>query len=94
MILKKPLSTEKSFNAQGKGIWSFLVLKDASKSQIKEAVEQLFGEKVATVNTSARRKKIRSVQGGREHTRRTWLKTARVTLSDKKAKLDLTKVKK
>lgn len=93
-IIQKSLSSEKSFNNQDKGVYTFLVPVKTSKSQIKTAVESLFGEKIASVNTCIRPAKIRNLQGSRFHSRRQSLKVARVTLQDKKKKLDLTKVKK
>ncbi len=51
-IIKKPVLTEKSMNAMAEKKYTFLVHPDATKSQIKEAVEKMFeGTKVATVNT-------------------------------------------
>ena len=51
-IIKKPVLTEKSMNAMAEKKYTFLVHPDATKSQIKEAVEKMFeGTKVANVNT-------------------------------------------
>ena len=51
-IILKPVLTEKSMNAMGEKKYTFLVHPDATKSQIKEAVEKMFeGTKVANVNT-------------------------------------------
>ena len=51
-IIKKPLLTEKSMNAMAEKKYTFLVHPDATKSQIKDAVEKMFeGTKVANVNT-------------------------------------------
>ena len=51
-IILKPVITEKSMNAMAEKKYTFLVHTDATKNQIKEAVEKLFeGTKVASVNT-------------------------------------------
>ncbi len=51
-VILKPVITEKSMAAMGEKKYTFLVHTDATKSQIKEAVEKLFeGTKVASVNT-------------------------------------------
>ena len=51
-IIKKPVITEKSMAAMGEKKYTFTVNPEATKSQIKEAVEKMFeGTKVAKVNT-------------------------------------------
>ena len=48
-VILKPVITEKSMNAMADKKYTFL---DATKSQVKEAVEKMFaGTKVASVNT-------------------------------------------
>jgi large subunit ribosomal protein L23 len=49
-ILKRPIITEKSTAQQERSIYTFEVSKDASKQQIKEAVEQAFSVNVIKVN--------------------------------------------
>ena len=50
-VILKPVVTEKSMNAMADKKYTFLVHTDATKSQIKEAVETLFkGTKVKSVN--------------------------------------------
>ena len=52
-IILKPLVTEKSMMAMEEKKYTFSVHPDATKSQVKEAVEKLFeGTKVAKVNTT------------------------------------------
>lgn len=59
-IIQKPVITEKSMEAMGEKKYTFLVHTDATKNQIKEAVEKLFeGTKVAKVNTMNREGKTR-----------------------------------
>ena len=51
-ILRRPLITEKSnFQNEKLGRYVFEVANDASKTQIKEAVETIFEVKVEKVNT-------------------------------------------
>lgn len=51
-VILKPVVTEKSMNAMAEKKYTFFVHPDATKTQIKEAVEKMFeGTKVATVNT-------------------------------------------
>lgn len=51
-VILKPVVTEKSMNAMNEKKYTFYVHTDATKNQIKEAVEKLFnGTKVKKVNT-------------------------------------------
>ena len=51
-VILKPIVTEKSMNAMSEKKYTFSVHTDATKAQIKEAVEKMFdGVKVAKVNT-------------------------------------------
>ena len=51
-IILKPVLTEKSMNAMAEKKYTFKVAPEATKSQIKEAVEKMFdGTKVEKVNT-------------------------------------------
>ncbi|MCI8376317.1 MAG: 50S ribosomal protein L23 [Lachnospiraceae bacterium] len=51
-VILKPVITEKSMAAMGEKKYTFLVHTDATKSQVKEAVEKMFaGTKVKSVNT-------------------------------------------
>ena len=51
-IIKKPVVSEKSMNQMASKKYTFIVHKDATKTQVKDAVEKLFdGSKVLKVNT-------------------------------------------
>jgi len=51
-VILKPIVTEKSMSSMGEKKYTFSVHPDATKNQIKEAVEKMFtGAKVANVNT-------------------------------------------
>lgn len=59
-VLIKPLLTEKSSLVRDNdGKYSFLVKTDASKFDIKKAVEVLFGVQVKSVNTNITRGKMK-----------------------------------
>ncbi len=50
-ILKMPIITEKATTVTEFGQYCFEVDRDSSKTQIKKAVEHIFGVKVKAVNT-------------------------------------------
>ena len=51
-VILRPVVTEKSMNAMAEKKYVFYVHPEATKNQIKEAVEKMFeGTKVASVNT-------------------------------------------
>ena len=50
-IIKRPVITEQSMENIDKKIYVFEVAKDANKVEIRRAIEEIFGVKVAKVNT-------------------------------------------
>ena len=50
-IIVKPVLTEKGYDGIATKKYTFIVKKDANKTQIKQAVEKVFGVKVESVNT-------------------------------------------
>ena len=50
-IIIKPIVTEASMNAMADKKYTFVVDKKANKTEIKNAVEKVFGVKVESVNT-------------------------------------------
>ncbi|MCD7890786.1 MAG: 50S ribosomal protein L23 [Ruminococcus sp.] len=60
-IILKPVITEKSMDGLQAGKYTFKVATDANKIEIKNAVEKLFGVKVAKVNTMNCRGRSKSV---------------------------------
>ena len=77
----RPIVTEQTSAAyQERGEYTFRVASDATKSTIRNAVEQLFGVKVTGVWTSNQRGKARRV--GKEIGRRPHWKKAVVKLRD------------
>ena len=58
-IIIKPIITEESMKGTADRKYTFQVAKDANKIEIAKAVEELFGVKVAKVNTISVRGKFR-----------------------------------
>ncbi len=56
-IIIKPIITEASMDALSEKKYTFKVSNDATKPEIAKAVEELFGVKVACVNTISMKKK-------------------------------------
>lgn len=73
-IIVRPIITEKSTNVQAHGNqYTFEVVKDANKLEIKHAVERMFSVHVEHVRTSHHRGKYRR-RGTRVGKRRNWKK--------------------
>jgi len=62
-VILSPVITEKATNASEHNKVIFKVAMDATKPQIKEAVEKLFDVKVRSVNTLRRRGKWKIFKG-------------------------------
>ena len=58
-IIKKPVITERSMMGAQDNKYTFEVAVDAGKLEIKKAVEEIFGVKVAKVNTISVRVRYR-----------------------------------
>ena len=58
-IIIKPVLTEKGYDGIADKKYTFYVKKDANKTQIKLAVEKIFGVKVEKVNTITCKGKLR-----------------------------------
>ncbi len=79
-ILRAPVVSEKTYALMDLGQYTFIVDTRANKTEIKQAVESIFGVKVTSVNTMNRPGKARRTRlgiGRRKHTKR-----AIVTLRD------------
>jgi large subunit ribosomal protein L23 len=50
-VLIKPVVSEKSYGLQDLGVYTFIVQPDATKPEIRDAVEAIFNVKVLKVNT-------------------------------------------
>lgn len=72
-IILAPVVSEKSYGLMEQNTYTFTVAPNANKTQIKIAVEEIFGVKVASVNTANRpgkRKRSRLGYGRRKNTKR------------------------
>lgn len=63
-ILLAPVVSEKSYGLLDENKYTFIVAPDANKTEIKIAVEKVFGVKVTGVNTSNRSGKRRRTRAG------------------------------
>lgn len=83
-IIIKPVLTEKGYDGIADKVYSFIVAKSANKTQIKIAVEQMFGVEVESVNTVNRKGKLKRMGRNEGYTPAT--KKAVITLkADSKA---------
>ena len=75
-IIIAPVVSEKSYGLMEQNVYTFLVHTDANKTQIKIAVQEIFGVKVDSVNTANRegkRKRTRTGFGQRKSTKRAYV---------------------
>ena len=79
-ILLAPVVSEKSYGLLDEGKYTFIVDPRANKTEIKIAVERIFGVKVDSVNTLNRQGKTRRTKFGLGHRKST--KRAIVTLKE------------
>ena len=86
-VIVKPIISEKSYGLLDENKYTFLVAPDANKTEIKIAVEKIFGVQVVSVNTlnrQGKRKRTRFGYGKRKDTKR-----AIVTLSAESKKIEI-----
>lgn len=79
-VLISPVVSEKSYSLLDQGKYTFVVDPRSNKSEIKKAVESVFGVKVESVHTMNRRGKARRTRFGTG--RRKDTKRAIVTLKE------------
>ncbi|HSL06781.1 MAG TPA: 50S ribosomal protein L23 [Pseudonocardiaceae bacterium] len=86
-VILKPVISEKSYGLLEKNKYTFVVAPHANKTEIKIAVEKVFGVQVVSVNTLNRpgkRKRTRFGYGKRKDTKR-----AIVTLSAESKSIEI-----
>ncbi|GAA0524624.1 50S ribosomal protein L23 [Saccharopolyspora subtropica] len=86
-IILAPVISEKSYGLLEQGQYTFLVDPRSNKTEIKIAVEKIFGVKVTNVNTinrQGKRKRSRTGYGKRKNTKR-----AIVTLSPESKPIEI-----
>ena len=79
-VIIRPVITEHSYDMMAKNTFTFEVAKDANKIEIAKAIEEIFGVKVAKVNTLNMQGKAKRM-GNRPAGRRANWKKAMVTLT-------------
>jgi len=79
-ILIRPVVSEKSYGLLDDNKYTFIVAPDANKTQIKIAVEKIFGVRVVKVNTQNRSGKRSRTRHG--YGKRADVKKALVTLAE------------
>ena len=85
-IIIKPILSEKSYDGIANKKYTFMVHPDATKTQIKNAVEEIFEvkvEKVNTINVTGKMKRM-----GRTEGRRPSYKKAYVQLTDESKSIE------
>lgn len=78
-IIRRPIMTEKSFDMLEDGTYTFEVALEATKPQIRQAVEEVFGVDVDSVRTVRGKGKMK--RQGRTQGRTPRVKKAYVTLT-------------
>lgn len=64
-VVIEPIVSEKSYGLMDENVYTFRVHKDANKTQIRKAVEEIFAVRVTKVNTLNRKgKRIRNRRTG------------------------------
>jgi len=78
-VLKRPVISEKSFSGTDNGKYVFMVEKDATKTEVRQAVEMAFKVHVTDVNTVIVKGKLKRF--GKTFGRRKDYKKAIVTIA-------------
>jgi large subunit ribosomal protein L23 len=63
-VIIRPVVSEKSYSGIERNAYTFLVASDANKTEIKEAVQQIWNVHVVEVNTMNRKGKIKRTRLG------------------------------
>jgi large subunit ribosomal protein L23 len=79
-VIIEPVVSEKSYGLVDEGKYTFIVAPNANKTEIRIAIEQIFGVKVASVNTLNRQGKTKRTRFGTGQRKST--KRAIVTVED------------
>lgn len=72
-VIIAPVVSEKSYGLMDDGRYTFVVHPSANKTEIKQAIESIFGVKVTKVNTMIRKGKAKRfglIMGQRKNTKR------------------------
>ena len=88
-IIIKPVVSEKSYAAFDGNVYTFVVAPDANKIEIRNAVEELFATKVASVRTINRKGKRKRNRTTGAWSSRATRKRAIVTLAAGEESIDI-----
>jgi large subunit ribosomal protein L23 len=80
-VILAPVVSEKSYGLLDQGVYVFYVARDANKTEIRYAVEAIFGVNVVKVNTLNRRGKRKRNRGRSTFGKRPDTKRAIITLA-------------
>ncbi|PIE34755.1 MAG: 50S ribosomal protein L23 [Ilumatobacter coccineus] len=80
-IILAPVVSEKSYELMETGVYTFKVHPDASKPEIRDAIEAIWGVEVHSVNTLNRKGKATRVRGSNRRGSKPDTKRAIVTLA-------------
>ena len=80
-VVIRPVVSEKSYALLDQNVYTFLVHPDASKPEIHDAIEAIFGKKVLKVNTANRKGKVQRTRRSNRKGKRADSKRAYVTLA-------------
>ena len=81
-VVIEPVVSEKSYRLLEDNVYTFKVAKNASKPEIRDAVQSIFGVTVVKVNTLNRKGKRKRNRRNFTYGRRADTKRALVTLAD------------
>ena len=81
-VIIEPIVSEKSYNLLEENVYTFKVHPSASKPEIKDAVETIFGVRVTKVNTLNRKGKRKRNRRNFTYGQRPDTKRALVTLAE------------
>ena len=86
-VIRKPVISEKSYGLAEQQKYTFVVAPNANKTEIKIAIEKIFGVQVVSVNTLNRPGKRKRTKFG--HGKRKDTKRAIVTLSPESKPIEI-----
>lgn len=81
-VILRPVVSEKSYSQMEDGTYTFVVAPKASKLEIRQAIEAIFGVTVTKVNTANRKGKTVRNRRTRQVSKRSDVKRAFVTLAE------------
>ncbi len=81
-VILRPVVSEKSYGLLEEGVYTFVVAPQATKSEIRDAIETIFDVSVLKVNTLNRKGKRKRERRSNRWVRTSDQKRARVTLAE------------